>query len=87
MATESDRKQLAARKAQHQLHKALSHELRVDILTFLSERSTGSASEMARKLGESIKQVSHHAQQLVKYGFADVLRSAKSVKGPRPIKG
>jgi len=81
MTTEIAKRQAAAKRAQLQLHKALSHELRVDILTYLSEHGTGSASEMARQLGESIKGVSHHAQQLLKYGFVEIAELRPVKKG------
>lgn len=64
-----------------QLHKALSHDLRVEILTYLTERASASASEMARALGAEVADVSHHVKQLVKYGFAEMVEVRPVTKG------
>jgi len=53
------------------MHKALSHELRVEILTFLTEHAMASPVEMSKALDASIGTVSHHVKQLVKYGCAE----------------
>ncbi|HWM64589.1 MAG TPA: winged helix-turn-helix domain-containing protein [Solirubrobacterales bacterium] len=57
--------------AQLELHKALSHELRVEILTFLVEHPKASPIEMSRVLDAPVGDVSHHVKQLVKYGCAE----------------
>jgi DNA-binding transcriptional ArsR family regulator len=57
------------------MHKALSHELRVEILTFLSEHTMASPVEMSKELGASIGTVSHHVKQLVKYGCAEEVKT------------
>jgi DNA-binding transcriptional ArsR family regulator len=68
-----------------QLYKALSHELRVEILTYLTEHGPASASEMARDLKEEVADVSHHVKQLVKYGFVEVLEVRPVPRGT-PVK-
>jgi hypothetical protein len=67
------RKQKAkqVQESQLDLHKALSHELRVEVLTFLTERTKASPVEMSRVLGAPVGDISHHVKQLVKYGCAE----------------
>jgi DNA-binding transcriptional ArsR family regulator len=67
--------------ARLQRHKALSHQLRVEILTFLTEHSTGSPGEMARALGASVSDVSHHTKQLVHYGMAELVEERPARRG------
>lgn len=71
MATTQRRNLKQGEDAQLELHKALSHELRVEILTFLIEHPKASPVEMSRTLGASVGDVSHHVKQLVKYGCAE----------------
>lgn len=67
--------QKRAENPQLELHKALSHELRVEILTFLAERAKASPVEMSRVLGAPIGDISHHVKQLVKYGCAEAVET------------
>jgi hypothetical protein len=53
------------------LHRALSHELRAEILTFLTERTKASPVQMSRELLAPVGDISHHVKQLVKYGCAE----------------
>jgi helix-turn-helix protein len=67
------RKQKAnqVQESQLDLHKALSHRLRMEILTLLTERMKASPVEMSRELKAPVGDVSHHVKQLVKYGCAE----------------
>jgi hypothetical protein len=69
MAVSARRKR--AREVQLNLHRALSHELRVEIFILLTERMMASPVEMSRLLGASVADVSHHVKQLVKYDCAE----------------
>jgi helix-turn-helix protein len=71
VATTQKQKTKRAQSAQLDLHRALSHELRVEILTYLTEHTTASPIEMSRELGAPVADVSHHVKQLVKYGCAE----------------
>jgi hypothetical protein len=57
--------------AQLDLHRALSHRLRAEILTFLTEHKKASPVEMSRELLAPVGDISHHVKQLVKYGCAE----------------
>lgn len=57
------------------LHKALSHKLRVEILHYLSEQGTASPVEMSRTLAAPVGDISHHVKQLVKYGCAEQVKT------------
>jgi hypothetical protein len=57
--------------AQLNLHKALSHELRIEIFILLTERMMASPAEMSRVLGAPVGDISHHVKQLVKYDCAE----------------
>jgi DNA-binding transcriptional ArsR family regulator len=67
-----------------EVHKALSHELRVKILTYLTERQAG-AAEMARAFGAPTPDVSHHVKQLVKYGLVELADVKYPARGS-PVK-
>lgn len=71
MATTRKQKARQVPEAQLDLHKALSHRLRVEILTYLTERSKASPVEMSRELLAPVGDISHHVKQLVKYGCAE----------------
>jgi len=71
MATSQDRKAKQAQRVHLDLHRALSHELRAKILTFLTERGKASPVEMSRELLAPVGDISHHVKQLVKYGCAE----------------
>ena len=83
MATSKKRKgkKKQSQRPPLQLHKALDHELRVEILTYLSEHSSGSPSRMGEALGAETKAVSYHAQQLVRYGAAELAELRPTKKG------
>lgn len=69
IARKQKAKQLSS--SQLDLHKALSHRLRAEILTFLTERTKASPVEMSRELLAPVGDISHHVKQLVKYGCAE----------------
>jgi hypothetical protein len=71
MATTRKQKARPVSESQLDLHKALSHGLRVEILTFLSDRTKASPVEMSRELRAPVGDISHHVKQLVKYGCAE----------------
>lgn len=71
MGTTQKQNAKQTQNAQLDLHRALSHELRVEILTFLTERTKASPVEMSKELDASIGNISHHVKQLVKYGCAE----------------
>jgi predicted transcriptional regulator len=54
--------------------KALSHELRVEILTILNER-VASPNELAKELGEGLSQVSYHVKVLRDYGTITLVKT------------
>lgn len=60
-------------------HKALAHPLRREIMAFLITNSSGSPSQMHRKIDASLSDISYHCRQLVKYGAADLAET-------RPVK-
>ena len=62
-----NRKKQKAEGVNLQLVKALSHELRVEILTILNER-VASPNELSKELGEGLSQVSYHVKVLRDYG-------------------
>jgi len=74
LATKTER-----RKATRNRYKAMSHELRAEILMILTER-TASPAEMARALDEPLGSVSYHVKKLVK------LECIEKV-GERPVRG
>jgi hypothetical protein len=59
------------RDPQLDLHRALSHRLRAEIFTFLTDRGKASPVEMSRVLPAPVGDISHHVKQLVKYGCAE----------------
>jgi hypothetical protein len=60
-------------------HKALAHPLRREIMAFLITNSSGSPSQMHKKLDASLSDISYHCRQLVRYGAADLAET-------RPVK-
>lgn len=60
-------------------HKALAHPLRREIMAFLISNSSGSPSQMHKKLDASLSDISYHCRQLVRYGAADLAET-------RPVK-
>jgi hypothetical protein len=60
-------------------HKALAHPLRREIMAFLITNSSGSPSQMHKKLDASLSDISYHCRQLVNYGAADLAET-------RPVK-
>jgi hypothetical protein len=71
MATTRKQKTRQPPDSQLDLHKALSHRLRAEILTFLTDHAKASPVEMSRELLAPVGDVSHHVKQLVKYGCAE----------------
>jgi hypothetical protein len=71
MATTRKQKAKQLPDSQLDLHKALSHRLRAEILTFLTEHTKASPVEMSRELHAPVGDISHHVKQLVKYGCAE----------------
>lgn len=71
MATSQKKKGRRVPAVDVDLHKALSHQLRVEILNYLVERGTASPVEMSRTLSAPVGDISHHVKQLVKYGCAE----------------
>ncbi|WP_283134060.1 ArsR/SmtB family transcription factor [Rhizohabitans arisaemae] len=51
--------------------KALAHDLRVRMLGELRSHGEATASELARKFGESSGSTSYHLRELAKYGFVE----------------
>jgi DNA-binding transcriptional ArsR family regulator len=49
--------------------RALAHPLRIEILQFVAEAGTATATECAREVGESPQSCSYHLRALAKYGF------------------
>lgn len=49
--------------------KAIAHPLRMKILALLREDGPATASELARRVGESSGSTSYHLRQLERYGF------------------
>lgn len=75
MAASQTNKAARTRGVDVDLHKALSHTLRVEILHYLAERGTASPVEMSRLLGAPVGDISHHVKQLVKYGCAEQVKT------------
>jgi len=75
MATKRRQKARQVPESQLDLHKALSHQLRVEILTYLTERTKASPVEMSRELLAPVGDISHHVKQLVKYGCAEAVET------------
>lgn len=75
MATTDKQKRSRVPDSQLNLHKALSHRLRVEILTLLNERAKASPVEMSRQLLAPVGDISHHVKQLVKYGCAEAVET------------
>jgi DNA-binding MarR family transcriptional regulator len=67
------------------LHKALSHELRVEILTHLTEQGPGGASEIGKALGVATGDVTYHLKKLVNYGLAELVEVRPARRGS-PVK-
>ncbi len=59
------------RDSRQDLHRALSHRLRAQILDFLIDHGKASPVEMSRELPAPVGDISHHVKQLVKYGCAE----------------
>lgn len=55
--------------------RALAHPVRLEILQFLAERGTGTATECAQEAGESPQSCSYHLRALAKYGFVRQVES------------
>ncbi|HEX8689821.1 MAG TPA: winged helix-turn-helix domain-containing protein [Solirubrobacterales bacterium] len=75
MPTTRKQKTRQVPESQLELHKALSHQLRVEILTYLTERTKASPVEMSRELLAPVGDISHHVKQLVKYGCAEAVET------------
>ena len=58
----------------YRLMKALSHELRVEILCVLAER-VASPNELAKELDEGLSQVSYHVKVLKDYEFIELVET------------
>lgn len=73
----------AEKSAQNEedMYKALGHPLRREILAYLIEHSTGSPSEMAKKIDAPLPDISHHAKQLVRYGAAELVEERPTRRG------
>jgi hypothetical protein len=71
MTTARKQKTKQLPSSQLDLHKALSHRLRAEILTLLAERTKASPVELSRELPAPVGDISHHVKQLVKYGCAE----------------
>jgi DNA-binding transcriptional ArsR family regulator len=54
--------------------KSMSHELRVEIMTILTQR-TASPAELAKMLDEGLSQVSYHVKVLRDYGRIELVRT------------
>jgi len=78
--TTRQKEQSRTSDSQLDLHRALSHKLRAEILTFLTESGKASPVEMSRELRAPVGDISHHVKQLVKYGCAEQA-------GTRPRRG
>lgn len=61
-------------EAKQNLVKSLAHEIRVEILTVLSEREA-SPNELAKELREGLSQVSYHFGVLKDYEIIEVART------------
>lgn len=59
----------------HELVKALSHPIRVEILEALQGR-VASSVELSQQIDEHLGVVSYHAKALVKYGCLELIHSA-----------
>jgi DNA-binding transcriptional ArsR family regulator len=77
----SKKRQKKRQAVRQQYYKALSHELRTEIWTYLIEKSSGSPSEIARALGAETPEVSHHMRQLEKYGVVELVDERPTRKG------
>lgn len=73
------KREAAQRKEEQNLHKALSHPLRSEILTVLNTQ-TASASDLAKMLDATIGDVTYHLRKLEGFGFAEEVSS-------RPVRG
>ena len=51
--------------------KAFAHPLRIEMYRYLTARGRGTASQIARHLGESTGQTSYHLRQLERHGFIE----------------
>jgi predicted ArsR family transcriptional regulator len=81
MATTAKKAKAKRARARRRLYKALSHELRGEIWTYLIEHSTGSPSEIARALGASVSSVSNQMTQLLKYEIVELVDERPSRRG------
>ncbi|HEX7278467.1 MAG TPA: winged helix-turn-helix domain-containing protein [Solirubrobacterales bacterium] len=73
------KREAAQRQEEQNLHKALSHPLRSEILTLLNTQ-TASASDLARTLDATVGDVTYHLRKLEGFGFAEEVSS-------RPVRG
>jgi DNA-binding transcriptional ArsR family regulator len=56
---------------------AVSHRIRVEVLTILHEREDASASELARIVRQPLSTVTHHVEELLKAGSIEISRREK----------
>jgi DNA-binding transcriptional ArsR family regulator len=56
--------------------RALAHPVRLEILQFVGERGSATATECSREVGESPQACSYHLRALAKYGFVQRAESA-----------
>lgn len=65
--------------------RALSHPLRLELLDYLQEAGTATATQCAQRTGESVASCSFHLRQLAKYGFIERAESQGREKPWRAV--
>ena len=68
-----------------QLLRAMAHPLRLRLIGALRKDGPATASELARRLGESSGSTSYHLRQLARYGFVE--EAAERNRGPHASTG
>lgn len=69
-------------REREQHHKALAHEVRIDILTYFIDHSIGSPSAIAKETGWPVQAIDRHMKQLVRYEAAELVDIRPSPNGP-----
>jgi DNA-binding transcriptional ArsR family regulator len=67
-------RETASREVATCIAKALSHSLRVQLLTILNDR-TASPNELAKELGEGLSQVSYHVKVLKDFKMVEMVKT------------
>jgi predicted ArsR family transcriptional regulator len=69
------------------LHRALQHPLRRDVLAYLQEHGTGSPSEIASTLEVSVQHLSYHVRRLAQLGLIEQVHTTRGRGGMLHVYG